>query len=1533
MTEPLASTSSHTLPSFSIEFLCKLIPQEFSGNRFDLGQFLANCNNAHQLASEVQKLPLLYFILSRITGRAKEQLAQQQFTNWDELKNKLKILYQDKKHYCQIMEELNNCFQKPNENINDFFQRLEILNSRALSAAQQYTNIPSHLPGKIQTINEITLNRFIYHSHSAISQMLRWKDFDNLNSAYSAALAEEKALNIQKTSKIKFCKICKRNNHDTFQCRSKPSVHKNVNINTPNQTKFCNYCKKNGHLIQDCRKREFVNNKKLQQSKNSVNLNSKESPVTNAAPVDQLSINGVRELRILISNDNLNYVEFTSLQSKSSDKILRLLIDTGASTSLIKACKLIPETRFNSNEKLTLHGLSPNNPVETIGSCKISLSVSGYHFDAKFHILNQASNVPFDGLLGKDVLQSQAAHINYETNLIRLKSIPHPISLHTENLNFNHTLISLKARSETIIEINVKNPEVKEGIIPQILLPKGIFISKCIVKVNPDNKAFASVLNTRIIDQCINPITVTLEPLPNESLVLNMNHNVKNYCTDREQLLKEKLRLEHLNPEEQKSILDLCIQYKDIFHLSEQDILTSTNSITHEIDITNPSPVYTKSYRYPEIHKKEVNRQIDKMLKQGIIQPSVSPWSSPLWVVPKKIDASGKRKWRIVIDYRKLNDVTVGAVFPLPRIEEILDQLGHSIYFTTLDLASGFHQIPMRKEDQQKTAFSTPLGHYEFTRMPFGLKNAPATFQRLMNSVLSGLQGLQCFVYLDDIVIYSSSIEQHSIKLRAIFERLMANNLKLQPDKCEFMRKEVSYLGHIISDSGVKPNPDKVKAINDLRAPVDQKSIKSFLGLVGYYRKFIPDFAKIAKPLTLLLKKDTPFVWSNIHQKSFNKFKEILTTEPLLKYPDFSKQFILTTDASNYAIGSVLSQGPIGSDPPIAFASRTLNNAEQNYSTTEKELLAIIWSVKHFRPYLFGRKFTIVTDHKPLTWLFNCKDPGSRLLRWRLKLSEYDYSIQYKPGKINSNADALSRPISINIVQKDDQFENFIQYHYKTKDIPQIPTIQSDNFSNFPNVLFYSKDLDENNPLSGTLQSLYDLSKIKEPETLNSFVILSNDSKITYLCICKQFHFDKIEYKDIFYSLRNLRTHLIQNNHDGNLYLHDITIKNKNIKKGMFCEIIHYIFKDTKITPTLLNKERICPNTKDEVQKILEENHNSKLAGHSGFLRTYKRIKEYYKWNTMKRDIKNYIKQCPSCQVNKVNFKPPKAPMELTSTSKQPFEKLAIDVVGPLPQTINNNRFILTMQDDLTKYSYAVPIPNHEAQTIGNELSKFFCMFGIPKRILSDQGAEFNSKLMKELTKLFQTKHCLSSPYHPQTNGALERSHLTLKDYLKHYINDNQTNWDEFIPFAMFAYNSHVHNSTKYTPYETLFGYKPFLPNSIIQEPKFNYSYDDYIINLQQKLNFSQKIARENLINSKIKSKKYYDTKINVHNYKLNDLVYILNKQTTPGLNKKLTPNYKGPYKITKIFHNKTVQIKMKRKLVTYHVNQLKPFVSGNQDD
>ena len=314
------------------------------------------------------------------------------------------------------------------------------------------------------------------------------------------------------------------------------------------------------------------------------------------------------------------------------------------------------------------------------------------------------------------------------------------------------------------------------------------------------------------------------------------------------------IRHEHLNQDELNKLIKLLNRYKDLT-ITENEKLTFTSKIKHKIVTMDDIPIYTKSYKFPEIYKTQVDKEIDKLLNDGIIQPSYSPWNSPIWVVEKKPDASGIKKIRVVNDFRKLNDKTVDDRFPIPDITKILSKLGTSNYFTTLDLTSGFHQIEMDPKDTEKTAFSTDKGHFEYKRMPFGLKNAPATFQRLMNYVLKDLVNKVCYVYLDDIIILGTSLEEHIQNIKAVFEKLREANLKIQLHKCEFLRKEVAYLGHIITIDGIKPNPEKIKIIQNFPLPKTITEIKSFLGLLGYYRRFIQDFSKITKPFTNCLKK------------------------------------------------------------------------------------------------------------------------------------------------------------------------------------------------------------------------------------------------------------------------------------------------------------------------------------------------------------------------------------------------------------------------------------------------------------------------------------------------------------------------------------------------------------------------------------------------------------------------------------------------------------------------------------------------------
>ena len=359
-----------------------------------------------------------------------------------------------------------------------------------------------------------------------------------------------------------------------------------------------------------------------------------------------------------------------------------------------------------------------------------------------------------------------------------------------------------------------------------------------------------------------------------------------------------------------------------------------------------------------------------------------------------------------------MNAVTQKDVYPLPCIDDLLDQLDGRKVFSTLDVRSGYWQIRMHKSSQEKTAFATNTGLYEFRVMPFGLCNAPATFQRLMQKVLAGLGGSEpfCSVYIDDILVYSRSVEEHLDHLTQVFGRIRASGLKLHPQKCHLGYREVQYLGHVISAEGISPDPDKVRAVADFKVPTDVRSVREFLGLAGYYRRFVSNFARVASPLFALLRQGQLFVWTPSCQEAFDNLKTQLITYPILAYPCFSRPFVLHTDASARELGAVLVQEqPDGQLHPVAYASQTLSKSESRYGITELEALALVWAAKHFRAYLLGHPCTVYTDHAPLQAMLKAKHSTRKMARWASVIAELDLDIRYRPGRVNSNADALSQ--------------------------------------------------------------------------------------------------------------------------------------------------------------------------------------------------------------------------------------------------------------------------------------------------------------------------------------------------------------------------------------------------------------------------------------------------------------------------------------------------------------------------------------------
>ena len=508
---------------------------------------------------------------------------------------------------------------------------------------------------------------------------------------------------------------------------------------------------------------------------------------------------------------------------------------------------------------------------------------------------------------------------------------------------------------------------------------------------------------SRFLDSEPDPVTIV--SIPDSCIDVEVKNSVSveptSLKSNSDILDNLKLKFQHLDAGKASSLISLIHEYKDLF----KDSPGRTNVLQHDVDVGDARPIKQSPYRLNPQKREIVNQEVQYMLDHDLIEHSFSPWSSPVVLVKKE---GGQH--RLCFDYRKVNEVSKTDCFPLPRVEDCIDRVGSAKFISKFDLLKGYWQVGLTPKARGISAFVTGDGLFECKVMPFGMKNAAATFQRLMNFITRNLEG--CVVYIDDLIIYSNDWETHLQRIRALFNVLLEAGLVINLSKSDFAQAKVIYLGHEIGLGRVAPKQANVQAISEFPSPSNRRGVRRFLGMVGYYRKFIKNFADIAHPLTNLLKKDVGFLWSEECQVAFEKLKAALVTYPLLRSPDFSLPFSLATDASDTGIGAVLLQaGENGNSHPVAYFSRKLSSAERRYSTIEKEALALVNSIKHFEIYLSSsfKPIMVYTDHNPLVFIQKCKNTNQRVLRWSLMLQEYDLDVRHVSGKSNVVPDVLSR--------------------------------------------------------------------------------------------------------------------------------------------------------------------------------------------------------------------------------------------------------------------------------------------------------------------------------------------------------------------------------------------------------------------------------------------------------------------------------------------------------------------------------------------
>ena len=895
-----------------------------------------------------------------------------------------------------------------------------------------------------------------------------------------------------------------------------------------------------------------------------------------------------------------------------------------------------------------------------------------------------------------------------------------------------------------------------------------------------------------------------------------------------------------ISDEEKHELKKLLEKYSDVFSTSEYD-LGSARYVEHSIDTEAARPCREPWRRQPRDMQEAIDKQVAAMEQAGIIEPSASPWGSNIVMVKKKDESL-----RFCVDYRKLNALTRKDVYPLPKIEACLDALNGARYFSTFDLRAGYHQVMVKEEDSDKTSFLTRGGSYKFRRMPFGLCNAGSTFQRLMDVVMRGLNFSILLVYLDDIIVYSRTVEEHVERLEKMFLRLRDANLKLKPSKCFLLQAQVTFLGHIVSGSGVATDPEKIEAVQNWPRPVNVREVRSFLGLCSYYRRFVQGFAEIAGPLHAMTKKNCKFDWTVSCEESFGKLKVALTTSPVLTMPDDEGQYILDTDASDTSIGAVLSQVQSGEEKVVAYASRMLSNAEKNYCVTRRELLAVIHYLKQFRVYLLGRKFKIRTDHAALQWLRKTPIPIGQQARWAEQLEEFTFEIEHRPGRKHTNADTMSRrPCR----------QCGVEPQEEGAEVSEVCEVRAVILNDPENV--------ENSPWN-------------EEEMSKAY---AKDEELAEIVRMMKLSSERPPLQEVI--SRSAATKGYWNQWE-----------RLTLKGGL----LYRRWRPMGKHPEVL--QLVPPMSYRRI--VIEKSHEGLTNCHSGLRRTKARVQKKAYWMGWSIDVERFHRSCKVCAKFFRGTPRRQGPMQVAPVG-EPWERLAVDITGPHPRSKNGFMYILTAIDMFTRWAFAIPIRKHDAITVAHVLvDKVFSIFGMPAQLLTDRGPEFESGLMRELCRVLEIQKLRTTAYKPSSNGTVERYHRTLNGFLGKVISENQRDWDQWIPAVLAAYHASRHEATGFSPNFLVLGREVRMPLDLVYgapeedvEPK---TYDEIVMERWTRQREAFELARRHIGRAAERSKQYYDLKVKPKKFDIGDWIWVYNPRRFVGRSPKWQRLYTGPF-------------------------------------
>ena len=823
--------------------------------------------------------------------------------------------------------------------------------------------------------------------------------------------------------------------------------------------------------------------------------------------------------------------------------------------------------------------------------------------------------------------------------------------------------------------------------------------------------------------------------------------------------------------------------------------------------------------------------------------------------------------------------------------------------------------MPLDADAQEKSAFATRSGLWKWKVLPFGLTSAPATFQRLMEQVLRGLHWKTVLLYLDDVIVISPDFTSHLQRLEEVLQRLQSAGLKLKPQKCELLQTEVRYLGHIVSAEGIATDPEKIEAIEHWPPPTDVKQLQAFLGTAGYYRQYLPDFATVAKPLHHLTSKGTSWDWNEEAQKAFEELRHRLVEAPILGYPDPRLSYILDTDASDVGVGAVLSQVQDGRERVIAYFSKTLTSAERNYCVTRRELLAVVKAIKHFRPYLYGQKFKLRTDHASLMWLCRRHEPSNQIARWLELLSEFKYDTEHRKGEKHGNADGLSRRACTDCKQCE-----------RIEQRDGGPSHQQIAEEGIRGVALQSAGT--HLTIGGDLQSAENLPG-RTTEGEDRRVALQSAGTCPTIGGDLQGAGNLPAQVELEMAAEET-TRVVQSTTPGELWKlqsegdQPVAILYRSIQLGeplteeqialggRELRQLHQRRHALRIGSQGLLEIRVCPQNKARWcvvcptairRTTIWQAHS---MAHSGMNRTLSRIQLAWYWPGMTTEVRGVVRSCEVCQAAKSGGNHAPGGRQRLFVGR-PWQKVAVDLVGPMPETNRGNRWILVLTDHFTRWQDAIALPDATAPVVATALDeRVFCYLGLPEQIHTDQGAQFESLLMAELCQLWRVERTRTTPYHPQANGIVERNNRLLGDSLCTLLIDKgQDEWDLLLPQVMRAFRGTPHTSTGETPNLLMLGRELRLPDQLqyLPPPVETTTRHQFVQDVRERLEEAHALLQDQQV--KIRQEDDEEPPL----FATGDRVWLENKRRRKGENVKLQAKFVGPYEVLEVLGSHTYRI------------------------